>query len=281
MRDQSEQSKQITPFWVRAAEWVKGPLLGGSVIMLVTPLLKWTNYVYKGERMPRGHYFSGAAAYGVSAVPGYAATFLFKGLLKRKQEDTSGSYELITSFVAGGISGLVCTPFEAVAQNKQLAKVLSTAQTVQQMHKFNGYGSFFQGGGSAMLREGMWSTVYMTAIPMVSSILQKRGAEKKYADMMAMLFVAGTYGFVSSPLNQLRFRKQDNLIVASVPKSYLQHIKDIFNQEPNASVMKRVATFFKAGVPRFITTTVAAGLIVTGSEYYDKGLEYIKPNEPV
>lgn len=54
-----EKTEQNTPFVTKIAEspWVKGPVLGAGVMALLTPLLKWTNHVYKGEKMPRGNYF--------------------------------------------------------------------------------------------------------------------------------------------------------------------------------------------------------------------------------
>lgn len=274
-----EKTEQTTSLLVKVAEtpWVQGPVLGAGVMALVTPFLKWTNHAYKGEKMPRGSYFSGAGAYTLSAVPGYATTFAFKALLSKKPEETSQGYELFSSFAAGGLSGFVCTPFEALAQNKQLTHSVSSQKTAQQMRAHHGYSSFFRGAASVMLREGLWSTVYMTAIPMVSQSIQEQGVEKQYAQPLAMLMVAGAYGLFSSPLNQLRYCKQAGLTATTTNKSYLEHAKDIFNQDPKASNMARVGFFFRAAVPRAVTTTVAAGLMVKGAEYYNQAVDYLKP----
>ncbi|MBA2651663.1 MAG: hypothetical protein H0U73_05295 [Tatlockia sp.] len=274
------KTEQTTPLLVKIAELVQGPLLGAGVMTLVTPFLKWTNHVYKGEKMPRGsifNYFSGAGAYALSAVPGYAITFAFKALLNKKPEESSQRYELFSSFAAGSLSGLVCTPFEAVAQNKQLTHSSSTKEIAQQMRAHHGYSSFFRGATSIMMREGLWSTVYMTAIPMMSVSLQKQGVEKRYAQLLAMLTVAGAYGLVSSPINQLRYRKQAGLTTPTPNKSYPKHAKDILNQDLKATNIARVGFFFKAGFPRAVTTTVAAGLMVKGTEYYNQTVDYFKP----
>lgn len=273
------KTEQTTPLLVKAAEspWVQGPVLGAGVMALVTPFLKWTNHAYKGEKMPRGNYFSGAGAYALSAVPGYATTFAFKALLNKKPEETSQGYELFSSFAAGSLSGFVCAPFEALAQNKQLTHSASSKETAQQMRSHHGYSSFFRGATSVMMREGLWSTVYMTAIPMMSASLQKQGVEKQYAEPLAMLTVAGAYGLFSSPLNQLRYRKQEGLTGPTINKSYLEHAKDIFSQGPKASNLARVGFFFKAGFPRAVTTTVAAGLMVKGTECYNQAVDYFKP----
>ncbi|MFJ1268558.1 MC/SLC25 family protein [Legionella lytica] len=273
-----EKTEQTPPLWTKFAEspWIKGPVLGAGVMALLTPLLKWTNHVYKGEKMPRGNYFSGSGAYALSAAPGYATTFAFKALLSKKSGETSQWYELFSSFAAGSLSGLISTPFEALAQNKQLTQSTSLKATAQQMHIHQGYSSFFRGAMSVMLREGLWSTVYMTAIPMLSSSLQKQGVEKQYAQSMAMLLIAGAYGLVSSPLNQLRYRKQDGLTTPGTNKSYLEHAKDILNQDTKASNLARVGFFFRAAAPRAITTTVAAGLMVKGAEYYNQAVDSCK-----
>ncbi len=274
-----KEKTEKTSFLAKIADspWVKGPILGAGVMALVTPFLKWTNHVYKGEKMPRGNYFSGSGAYALSAVPGYATTFAFKALLSKSPTETSQWYELFTSFAAGSLSGFVCTPFEALAQNKQLTQNSSLKETAQQMRTHHGYSSFFRGAMSVMLREGLWSSVYMTAIPMLSASLQKQGVEKQYAQPWAMLIIAGAYGMLSSPLNQLRYRKQEGLTTPGLNKSYLEHAKDILNQDSKAGSVARMGFFFRAAVPRAITATVAAGLMVKGTELYNQAIDYCKP----
>lgn len=272
------KTEQTTPLLVKVAEspCVQGPVLGAGVMALATPSLKWTNHAYEGKKMPRGNYFSGAGAYALSAVPGYAVTFAFKALLNKKPEETSKGYELFSSFAAGSFSGFVCTPFEALAQNKQLTHSTSSKKTAQQMLAHHGYRSAFRGAASVAMREGIWADVYMTAIPMMSASLQNQGVEKQYAQPLAMLTVAGAYGVFSSPLSQLRYRKQAGLTTPTTNKSYLEHAKDIFNQAPKATNMARVGFFFKAAIPRAVTTTLAAGLMVKGTEGYNLAVDYFK-----
>src|SRR3990167_730320 len=118
------ETNQTTPLWAQAADfpWIKGPALGASVSWMVTPLLKWTNHTLNNEKMPLKNPFSGAMSYATSAIPGYAVTFALKALLAKSPEETSSQYDLLTSFTAGGFSGLACTPFEVLAQNKQLTQ---------------------------------------------------------------------------------------------------------------------------------------------------------------
>ena len=128
-----------------------------------------------------------------------------------------------------------------------------------------------------MMKEGLWSTVYMTAIPIMSASLQKQGVEQRCAELLATLTVAGAYGLLSSPLNQLRYRKQADLTKPVINKSYLEHVKDILNQDPKASHRERVSFLFRAGLPRAVTTTIGAGLLIKGTEWYNQAVDYCKP----
>jgi len=105
---------------------------------------------------------------------------------------------------------------------------------------------------------------------MVSKSLQKQGLNKQTSEFIAVVFVAGTYGFFSAPLNQLRFKKQLDLTKATQNKSYYAHSLAVWNQEANASQLKRIAGFFKAAPQRAITTTIGGAFLVKGAELYDK-----------
>ena len=261
---------------IAQSPWIQGPFLGASVMAMVTPLLNWTNYSLtksaNGSKASFKTPMLGVTAYAASAVPGYATTFVLKELLKKPSDKTSKSYDLFSSFSAGGISGLICTPFESVAQNKYTTESSSYKHTAMKMIEHHGALSLFRGGSSIMAREGLWSTVYMTAIPMMSKILQEKGVQKSKADFLSVLMVAGAYGLISSPLNQMRFKKLHGLTEASINKSYLEHAKDIFNQDPKASTTMRIGGFFKGCFPRTVTTMVASGLLFKGTEFYDQAV---------
>ena len=57
--------------------------------------------------------------------------------------------------------------------------------------------------------------------------------------------------------------------------NYLEHTKDIFNQNQKASTT-HMGFFFKACIPRAVTTTVAAGLMVKGTERYNEAVKSFK-----
>ncbi len=272
MNNRSEQTQSL---WIKVAQspWVQGPFLGSSVAVMVTPLLNWNNHVLNHAKTAFKNPMMGAFAYASSAIPGYATTFVTKALLNNTQESRTSSYDLLTSFVAGAFSGLVCTPFESVAQNKFITNSAFYKTTALKMIEHHGYTSFFRGGASIMLREGLWSTVYLSAIPVMSQSLQDKGVNKVQADLLSVLTVAGGYGLLSSPLNQLRFKKQHGLTEDTINKSYFEHAKTIFNQDVKSSHVARMRFFFKGGLARTKTTTVAAGLMVKGGELYNHTIE--------
>lgn len=273
-----EKTEQTTSRSTQIAEkLVQGSTVGAFTMIAVTPFLKWTNHVYEGKKMQwNARCFSGAGAYASSAAPGYAVSLACKEFLRKNKEDTTSGYELFSSFTAGAFSGFAYTPFETFAQYKQLAPKESS-MTARQMLACYGVRSFFRGGASIMVREGLWATVYMSAIQMASDALQKQGVAEQYATPISTLLVAGSYGLFSSPLNQLRYRKQAELTnPPSTYKSYTAHARDIFNQKPQASSMARAGFFFKAAIPRTVTTTVAAGVVVAGTEVYNQAVARLK-----
>lgn len=269
MKEKTEQSQLHTWQQIAQLPFVQGPLLGASVMTAVTPFLNWTNHVMNNKSMIWRYAMSGATEYASSAVPSYATVFLIKKLLQPNPDQSSSFYDFVTSFTAGAFSGLAGTPFDAIAQNKQFAKLPSSKQTREMMLKYHGRSSLFQGGGATMLREGTWSTIYLTAIPTLASYFLEKGLKKEQAEGLAVILTAGTYGLFSTPLNQLRSKKQLGLTEPAPGKSYIQHVKDIWNQKPTASTWQRFSFYFKGAIPRTITTTVAAGLLVEGQELYN------------
>ncbi|MCL9684437.1 solute carrier family 25 protein [Legionella maioricensis] len=277
MKDKTDKSEFY--FWQQVAQlpFVQGPLLGASVMTMVTPLLNWTNHVMNDKPMVWRNAMSGSVEYASSAIPSYATVFAIKKMLQPTSNRSSPLYDFFSSFAAGAFSGLASTPFDAIAQNRQLAEIPSSKQTGQKMITLNGYSSLFQGGTATMLREGIWSTVYLTAVPILTQHFCAKGMKKEQAEGLALILTAGSYGMFSTPLNQLRSRKQKGLTEPLEIKSYLQHVQDIWNQKPTANTLQRCAFFFKGAIPRTVTTTVAGGLLVKGQELYNEVVASSKP----
>jgi hypothetical protein len=266
------------PQWqhIAAYPFVKGPVLGASVMTMVTPMLNYTNHYLDGKSMPWRNAMTGSKDYAVSAIPSYAMSFALYHFFKQFDTTSSIVYDSLCSFLAGAASGFVSNPFEAVAQNKQLAKLPSTTETMQKMVHHHGFSAPFKGGAVTAGREGCWSLIVLSAIREVSNHMVTMGMEKNKADLFATIVLAGLYGGVSTPVNQFRFRKQQGLTESTPQKSYLAHAKDIWNQDPQAPKSKRVGFFFKGWHLRVATTTIAAGLIYKGNEFYD---DLVKSNK--
>ena len=141
----------------------------------------------------------------------------------------------------------------------------------------NGYKALLQGSVATMVREGLWSTVYLTAAPVLTAYLQQRGMQKNAAEGTSLVVTAGSFGFFTTPLNQLRSRKQKGLTEPVKVKNYAEHLVDIWNQKPTASPMQRLGFLFKGGGARTITTTAGGALIVKGNELYVDLTQTAKP----
>lgn len=258
----NDDEKKISQYLSDAAALpvVKGPVVGGCANAAITPLLKWTAHSLQGEKMPSKNLFAGATTIAFSAVPGYGISFLVKAILSKANNQPSTQYDLFSSFTAGAISGFACTPFEALAQNKQLAGQYTMPHMIRTMRSHHGPSVFFHGGLAIAAREGAWSCVYMSLIPSVAKWLEKQGMKEPVATGTAVVTVAGAYGFFSAPLNQLRFRKQQGLMNEGARPSYGQHAKNMATE----------GAFFKAAPQRMLTATAGAFLVVTGSELYDR-----------
>ena len=275
----SRTDRTELPTWKKYLQFpfIQGPLLGAGVMTLVTPGLNWTNHVLNGKTMQWRFAMSGSFEYASSAIPSYAVVFVLKKLMQPENQQVSPLYEFATSFTAGAFSGLASTPFEGIAQNKQLSKLPTSQETRHRMIRHNGYNVLFQGGLSIMLREGLWSTVYLTAIPTLARYFKSTGMKKEQAEGLALVLTAGSYGFFSTPLYQLRFRKQQGLTETVARKSYLQHAKDIWNQPGNGGTVQRLGFFFKGALPRTLTTTIAGALLYKGQEMLQELIKSSKP----
>ncbi|KTD48261.1 MC/SLC25 family protein [Legionella quateirensis] len=275
----SRTDRTELPTWKKYLQFpfIQGPLLGAGVMTLVTPGLNWTNHVLNGKTMQWRFAMSGSFEYASSAIPSYAVVFVLKKLMQPEGQQVSPLYEFATSFTAGAFSGLASTPFEGIAQNKQLSKLPTSQETRHRMIMNNGYNALFQGGFSIMLREGLWSTVYLTAIPTLARYFKSTGMKREQAEGLALVLTAGSYGFFSTPLYQLRFRKQQGLTEPVAGKSYLEHAKDIWNQPGSGGTVQRLGFFFKGALPRTLTTTIAGALLYKGQEMLQ---ELIKPSKP-
>ena len=126
MKEKNEKTSVNSWQTIAQKPYVQGPVLGAGVMVAVTPLLNWTNHVMNDKPMVLRNAMSGAVSYASSSAPAYAMVFVVKQMLQPDSKNVTPMHDLLTSFVAGSFSGFVTTPFDAVAQNKQLAKKVDT-----------------------------------------------------------------------------------------------------------------------------------------------------------
>ncbi|HRD69556.1 MAG TPA: MC/SLC25 family protein [Legionella sp.] len=254
---------------------VQGTLLGAFTIFSITPLLNWTNCKMNNQKMNWNKPLAGWRAYTSSAAPSYAAVFALK-LLFPSTPDDSFVYNFSTSFTAGALAGLAGVPSEVIAQNQHLAKLETGSETVKKMKSSNGYGSFFKGGGATMLREGMWSTTYLTSVPGLAHYLQQKGMEKNTAQATAVVTTSVPYAVLSTPFHLFRSKKQFGLTAPINTPSYVQIGKKIWNEDLSASTFQRLSFLFRGARERTVTVLIATILMVKGEEHYTKMIRSMK-----
>jgi Mitochondrial carrier protein len=252
--------------------------IGSCVMTALTPIYYWSNLAFKNQQFGWRDIISrkamtGAPQYALSAMPVYTAAFgthtLLTNYFKEKNRLTDGN-KMIIAAVAGAFAGFASTPFESIAQNKQLTRIKYPRSTFNQMRHANGISVYLRGALSVILRESAWATTYMAVLPIFSSTLQQTYRIKKNrADIFSSIVTAGTFGILSSPLAQLRFNKQLYLTEKAASKSYLSIINKIYFQQPSASITQRIGFFFKGAKPRGIAATTSAFLIHKGRETFD------------
>lgn len=282
---QEKQDKSTVAYWLQKAQMplIQGPLIGASVMALVTPGLNWTNHVMNGQRMRWNlrYAMAGALEYSSSAVPSYAIVFFLKKMLQRdtSEKKTVTAYDFATSFFAGASSGLILTPFDVVAVNRHSGNtVLTSTETRQKIRSHHGYAGFLKGALATMSREGVWATIYLTAVPALTQYFLNRGMNKEQSEGLSVILLSGAYGMGSTPVNRLRYLKQVGLAdSANETKSYPQLAKGMWNQVPSATIGQRLLTFFKGSLPRTLTVTVATALIVEMKELHDN---FTSPSKP-
>lgn len=268
MKDASNQSYT---YWQNPL--LRGSILGGVVLTAVTPGLNWTNQViannpFGWKNLFHLKAFSGAKAYASSAAPSYAFAFAVKKMLSDQVAPTTFNH-LCCAFGAGAAAGFVLTPFEALAQSKQLDKS-NSKNLLHTVIKQNGVSALLRGATISMFREGVWTASYMFAPSFFATYFQRLGLPEQHASTASALSFGALFGIFSAPLNVLRFHKQSGLTQPKENHSYLQLAKQVGQELPTSNLTARVCLFFKGAKPRAITAGTAAVLLHEGSKVYDK-----------
>ncbi len=151
------QNDNIKPNWIYFIQKIAVETSVGSVVMgALTPFYYWSNCVFNNQQFGWQDLFSkraltGATQYALSAGPIYTTSFGSNTLLNYYFNDSpyyNNLTKLAIAATSGMLAGIVSTPFEAIAQNKQLAKLSENQQNIAKtMRLSNGPLVYFRGGG--------------------------------------------------------------------------------------------------------------------------------------
>ena len=257
-------------------EVVKGSILGSAVMFAATPGINYVVSRATNKPMLWSQPFTGGYSLAGSGAAGCATTFFIKSCLTggAKDHELSEWQRLWTSFVAGVCSGVVLCPFESIAQTQLTTESSSLIGTAKLIHHNHGVFGFFRGTGSMMLREGSWSAMYIALAPILRQRFKEAGYNDLSANLAAVTISFGIFGVLSTPINRARIMMQANLAESDTPRnSYRQLMKIMLHNSQDANPVKRTCNFFKGAGPRSITSALAGGLFVKGTEWYDDALK--------
>jgi hypothetical protein len=256
---------------------VKGSILGSMVMFIATPGINYVVSRATNSPMPWAQPFTGGYSLAVSGAAGCATTFCIKSFLTdgAKEHELPDWTKFWTSFVAGLVSGAVLCPFESIAQT-QLSTNATITNTATLIYKYHGALGFCRGLNSMMLREGAWSAMYMALAPILKQRFKDSGYNEVAANLGATSISFGIFGVISTPINRMRIMMQENLAEANTPsKTYKQLINTMLKSSPNTTTsIQRTMGMFKGAGPRSMTSALAGGLFVKGTELYDDALKY-------
>lgn len=194
----------------------EGALIGCGVVTTITPLLYAKNMAQTNRPFIARHCFRGVAENAISVIPTTAAAFLTKEVTSEYFDPTT------SSFIAGGVSGLVGTAPEAIVQEKQLP----TTKTTTYRLLLNAKGRCFRGLSVVVMREGIYAPSYMVISPLVNSKLSQISNQWLKLGVSSVI-VGSSVGVITTPLDTLRAAKQDNLLTTRTAKSYEELVRQL------------------------------------------------------
>lgn len=242
-----------------------------------TPFLGWTNLVLNAKQtnpnskiMPYlfdKRVFRGFSSYVSFVAPATAMAVSSKKVLDDYLPSFSGK-DFFSAFSSGYLTGLVMTPFEAIAQTATFAPKMSKLNLASKIYQLNGCSALFRGASIVCLREGLWNIACFSAPNKFANWYENLGLNAFFSQAAGAITSGAFCGFITSPFNLLRFNKQKNLDSKSTPESYGQTIKTMLSNKDTLPSIKNAPRFFRAAVPRSSASAVVATGIYLGSNYH-------------
>lgn len=262
MKNQTEVLPPKSPYQLLAEKIAEGTALGSGAVTVLTPFLYVTARVADKQKVVWRQAMSSAPQLVAAVAPVTAVAYTMNAVLTRAiagEEKVSDSQKVMISTVAGGIAGVVNTPFDLFAQDKQLRKeAVGMKDTYQRVVQANGRMAMMSGCAAVVAREATWAASYMTMVKLVSQELQSRAYSSSQSEFMAAVTVGGALGIVSTPLYTLRYEKQKGLTEKKPKESYV-------------SIAKRqgIKGLFSPVVPRTVTMVAASAIFSKGAEWME------------
>lgn len=276
MKDTTQSSLYDTFLYFMHHPVVKGSFVGAIGMFAATPGFNAFSHE-KGIWMPRNQLFTGWQSLVASGIAGTSTSFTINKMLGGNQEDASFFHRTWATATAGAFSGIVLCPFECITQNRLLSTQNSLKDTTRSIVQYHGYKGFFNGTAAMIVREGSWTLMYMTAVPMISQRLQNAGYNKRAADVIALIVSASMFGIFSTPVNHLRRMKQCNLTNAGTTRSYPQLASQLFHEHSDRAMPQKIMGCFKGAGVRSLNSAWAGFFFCGASEAYNTALEYLAP----
>ncbi len=241
----------------------EGAGLGVFVVTGLTPMFNWSNHKIAADplnpfrfRTSMTGWTAYSSAVGQETAVSYASYNVFVNAMQEGETPLSHAQKISASSCAGAIAGILDTPAELIAQNKQFyGKAISTSEIVKLICAQNGARSLWRGNCMVMLRESAWASVYLSVAPMISQSCQNIGSTKPLADFVAAIATGCVFGMISTPINVLRFEQQKGLTQQKPKESYV-----------SIAIRNGRHGLFRGLLPRTLTTVIAAGAFTKGRE---------------
>lgn len=253
----ADEKKPKSPYQELFEKIAEGSALGSAGITVLTPFMYWTSRVADKQKFEWRLSMKSAPTLISSVAPVTAVAYAINQLATEFFPFDNANQKIAASVFAGSIAGIVNTPFEVIAQDKQLRSQGSgIIDTAKQIVKANGSLALMRGTAMVMTRESSWAATYMSLTPTLSLFIQLSGHNKSLSDVIAAIIVGGAFGVASTPLHMLRYEKQKGLMALKPNESYW-----------SIALRNGIKGLFAPVLPRTVTTIAAAAIFTKGNEW--------------
>lgn len=153
--------------------------------------------------------YRGAVANAVSFMP-ITATQVGGAQWLEKTFFSASTYKekIISAFLAGGVSSLLCCPVERIMLLQNNTPNLSITNAVKMQMKQYGLSGLFVGQTATALREGFFSTFFVAVTPVLKSMLMPYLPNDNVATVTAGFLSGSLAAVISHPVDTIKTTQQ-------------------------------------------------------------------------